>query len=340
MTTTLGQSPLTEERRPDHRTDPARPRVAPAAVGGVEVHDTVAGYSAALDRIRRSGLSIGVVPTMGALHDGHASLIRRAAQECDVVAVSIFVNPTQFGDPADLANYPRTWQSDLAAVGHAGGRLVFAPSVAEMYPDPPGDDLAAPVSVPELSGRWEGASRPGHFDGVATIVVKLLAAAGPCRAYFGEKDFQQLAVVRRVVRDHSLPAEIVGCRTVRDDDGLALSSRNVWLSPDQRRAALALSRALRTGATLVAAGEARGPVVEAAMARVVAAEPLVDLDYAAAVDADDLEPAPRCDGRRPVRLIIAATVGGVRLIDNLDPFDPPRAPGRPVRAEPAELSLR
>jgi len=322
MTTTLGQSPLTEERRPDHRPGPARSRVAPAAVGGVEVHDTVAGYSAALDRIRRSGLSIGVVPTMGALHDGHASLIRRAAQECDVVAVSIFVNPTQFGDPADLANYPRTWQSDLAAVGHAGGRLVFAPSVAEMYPDPPGDDLAAPVSVPELSGRWEGASRPGHFDGVATIVVKLLAAAGPCRAYFGEKDFQQLAVVRRVVRDHSLPAEIVGCRTVRDDDGLALS------------------RALRTGATLVAAGEARGPVVEAAMARVVAAEPLVDLDYAAAVDADDLEPAPRCDGRRPVRLIIAATVGGVRLIDNLDPFDPPRAPGRPVRAEPAELSLR
>jgi len=332
VTTTLG--PLAP---PSTRPQTARPGPVPDGAG-VEVHETVAGYAAALDRFRDSGLTVGVVPTMGALHDGHCSLIQRAAHECDVVAVSIFVNPTQFGDPADLAAYPRTWQSDLASVEAAGGRVVFSPSVAEMYPEPPGDPGSG-ASVPELSGRWEGASRPGHFDGVATVVVKLLTAAGPCRAYFGEKDFQQLAVVRRVVRDHSLPAEIIGCDTVRAEDGLALSSRNVRLSPDQRRAALVLSRALRTGAALVAAGETRGPIVESAMARVVADEPLVDLDYAAAVDADDLEPAPSCDGRRPVRLIIAATVGGVRLIDNLDPLGAPRAPGRLRPAEPVELSF-
>ena len=197
---------------------------------------------------------MGVVPTMGALHDGHRSLIQRAAAECDVVAVSIFVNPTQFGDPADLANYPRTLDADLLAIASSGGQLVFAPSTEEMYPDPPG---VAPttVSVPALASRWEGASRPGHFDGVATVVVKLLAAAGRCRAYFGEKDFQQLALVTRVVRDLALPTEVVGCPTVRDPDGLALSSRNSRLSPEQRRAALVLSRALRAGAARVRAGD-------------------------------------------------------------------------------------
>ncbi len=194
------------------------------------VFDTIAEYSAALDAVRLSGRTVGVVPTMGALHDGHRSLIQRAAAECDVVAVSIFVNPTQFGDPADLANYPRTLEADLEAVASSGGRLVFAPSVAEMYPDLPG---AAPttVAVPALSALWEGASRPGHFDGVATVVVKLLSAAGRCRAYFGEKDFQQLALVTRVVRDLALPTCVVGCPTVRDPDGLALSSRNARLRP-------------------------------------------------------------------------------------------------------------
>jgi len=327
VTTTLGQPAVLADP-----TAAVRPVALPDGTGP-EVHRTVAGYRAVLDRFRHLGLTVGLVPTMGALHAGHCSLIQRAARECDVVAVSIFVNPTQFGDPSDLANYPRTWTADLAAVEAAGGRVVFAPSVAEMYPERPGIP-AVTESVPELGTRWEGASRPGHFDGVATVVVKLLTAAGPCRAYFGEKDFQQLAVVRRVVRDRSLPTEIIGCATVRDEDGLALSSRNVRLSPEQRRAALVLSRALRTGASLVASGESRGPVVESAMAGVVATEPLVDLDYAAAVHADDLEPTSHCDGRRPVRLIIAATVGGVRLIDNVDPFG-----AAPAAAQPAPVEL-
>jgi pantoate--beta-alanine ligase len=292
----------------------------------VEVFDTVAGYSAALDAVRAGGGTVGIVPTMGALHAGHASLIRQAAAECDVVAVSIFVNPTQFGDPSDLANYPRTLGDDLEAVASAGGQIVFAPSVAEMYPAEEGGPRAT-VSVPDLGARWEGASRPGHFDGVATVVVRLLAAAGPSRAYFGVKDFQQLAVVRRVVADRSLPVEVVGCETVRDPDGLALSSRNLRLSGGQRRQAQALSRALRAGAALIAGGEARPAAVESAMAAEVAGAPSVTLDYAVVVHADDLEPAETCATDRPLRLLIAATVGPVRLIDNLDP----RAPGLPGR---------
>jgi pantoate--beta-alanine ligase len=291
----------------------------PGAPGtGVAVIGSVAGYSEWLDQVRSSGRSVGVVPTMGALHAGHRSLIERAAQECDVVAVSIFVNPTQFGDPADLAHYPRTLEADLEVVAAAGGRAVFAPSVAEMYPDGPGGEPGV-AAEPRLATRWEGASRPGHFDGVATVVVKLLAAAGPCRAYFGEKDFQQLALVRRVVRDHGLPTEVIGCQTVRDPDGLALSSRNVRLSAGQRRAALALSRALMSGAGLVAGGEDRVAAVQAEMARVLAGQPEVLVDYAAVVYADDLEPAVSCDTVRPLRLIVAATLGPVRLIDNLDP---------------------
>jgi pantoate--beta-alanine ligase len=284
----------------------------------VAVLETIDECSRALDAVRQSGRTVGVVPTMGALHEGHRSLVERAALECDVVAVSIFVNPTQFGDPADLASYPRTLESDLGVVASAGGHLVFSPSVAEMYPGPPGARLTT-VSAPALATRWEGASRPGHFDGVATVVVKLLSVAGRCRAYFGEKDFQQLALVRRVVRDLALPTEVVGCPTVRHRDGLALSSRNGLLSAEQRRAAPVLSAALCAGAALVEGGETSRAAVEARMEQVVAAEPLVALDYAAVVDADDLEPAPDCSQSRPLRLLIAATVGGVRLIDNLDP---------------------
>ena len=290
---------------------------SPGTLVRPRVIESVAEYSLALDAVRLSGRTVGVVPTMGALHDGHRSLIQRAAAECDVVAVSIFVNPTQFGDAADLANYPRTLEADLVAIASSGGQLVFAPSVGEMYPDPPG---TAPtmVAVPALSAHWEGASRPGHFDGVATIVVKLLSAAGRCRAYFGEKDFQQLALVTRVARDLALPTQVVACPTVRDPDGLALSSRNARLSADQRRAALVLSRALRAGAECVRTGD--GPRrVEAEMRRVVSDEPSVELDYAALVTADDLERASTSGPERPLRLIVAATVGGVRLIDNLDP---------------------
>jgi pantoate--beta-alanine ligase len=295
--------------------------VTPATVTGgrdVVVIETLAEYAETLDAVRQSGRTVGVVPTMGALHAGHRSLVERAAAECDMVAVSIFVNPTQFGEAADLANYPRTLESDLEVVSGAGAHLVFAPSVAEMYPEWPAATTTT-VSVPALSRRWEGASRPGHFDGVATVVAKLLSPAGRCRAYFGEKDFQQLAVVRRLVRDLSLPAEVVGCETVRDYDGLALSSRNVRLSTEQRRAALVLSRALRAGAWSLSRGECDPSSVEAEMVRLVADQPEVELDYAAVVHADDLEPARSCSPARPLRLLIAATVGPVRLIDNLGP---------------------
>lgn len=280
--------------------------------------ESIAGMVSALDAARAAGRSVGLVPTMGALHDGHLALIARAAEECDVVAVSVFVNPTQFGEAADLAAYPRTLPADLAAAGAAGASLVFAPSVEEMYPDCP-DGSRTVVGLPGLADRLEGASRPGHFDGVATVVVKLLAMSGRCRAYFGEKDFQQLVLIRRVVADLSLPAEIVGCEIVRDVDGLALSSRNARLSVSDRRAALVLFRALSAGSRLMAGGESRAEVIEREMATVIAAEPAADLDYAVLVRAADLEPVATTTGDEPLRLLVAATVGGVRLIDNLDP---------------------
>ena len=287
------------------------------APGRVAVVDTLARFADLLDAERRAGRSVGVVLTMGALHRGHASLVRRAAAECDVVAVTDFVNPTQFAEAADLTNYPRTLDADVEVAGTAGASVVFAPGVDEVYPGWP-DPPATTVAVRGLVDRWEGVSRPGHFDGMATVVVKLLSATGRCRTYFGEKDFQQLAVVRRAVADLSLPVEVVGCATVREDDGLALSSRNVRLAPAQRSAATVLYRALRAGAASLTAGGDRA-AVEGAMARTVATEPLVALDYAALVDARDLEPADGPEGDRPLRLLIAATVGPVRLIDNLDP---------------------
>jgi pantoate--beta-alanine ligase len=256
---------------------------------------------------------------MGALHAGHCSLVERAAAECDLVVVTVFVNPLQFGDPDDIARYPRTLDADVELAGTAGADIVFAPPVSEMYPGFPAP-VATTVSVAGLGDQWEGASRPGHFDGVTTVVSKLFAMAGRCRAYFGEKDFQQLAVVRRMVRDLSLQVEVVGCRTVRDDDGLALSSRNVRLSPEHRRAALALSRALRAGATRAADGEADPAEIETTMADTVAAEPAVELDYAVVVRSDDLRQPSSIRPDGSIRLLIAATVGGVRLIDNLDPY--------------------
>ena len=264
---------------------------------------------------------------MGALHAGHRSLIERAARECGVVIVTIFVNPTQFGDAADLTNYPRTFDADLDVVSTAGGSFVFAPSVAEMYPDGLRSDRL-PSGIAGLSRVLEGDSRPGHFDGVATVVPRLVAPAGPCRAYFGEKDFQQLALVRRLVRDLGLPVEVVGCATVRDSDGLALSSRNVRLSPQERRAALVLSRALRVGAGAIAAGAVNGGEVTRVMEAEVSAEPLAVLDYAAVVQADTFEPVTRWGDASSLRLLIAARVGPVRLIDNLDPRQP--LPSDPV----------
>ena len=281
----------------------------------VQVVETAAGCRQALQGARVGGHSVGLVPTMGALHAGHVSLMARARAECDAVAVSIFVNPLQFGDPEDIAHYPRTLEQDLAVCAEAGVDVVFVPPVSEMYPDWPAP-VATTVSVRGVSDGWEGASRPGHFDGVATVVAKLFSIAGPCRAYFGEKDYQQLAVVRRMVADLSLPVSVIGCPIVREPDGLALSSRNVRLSAAERQAAVVLSRALAVGRSLLTQGADRSSAVAEVMGRTVEEEPLVHLDYAVAVGADDLVVRERIEDPAAVRLLIAAEVGPVRLIDN------------------------
>ncbi|MCU1380066.1 MAG: pantoate-beta-alanine ligase [Acidimicrobiales bacterium] len=273
---------------------------------------TVADFSAALDAERCAGRTVGLVPTMGALHDGHGSLVERAAAECDVVAVTVFVNPLQFGAGEDLDAYPRTLDADVKLAEQAGATLVFAPTVAEMYRD----GTATTVSVASgMTAVLEGASRPGHFDGVATVVAKLFAMTGRSRAYFGEKDFQQLAVVRRMARDLSFPVEVVGCPTVRADDGLALSSRNAYLSDEERAAAPVLHRALRAGAEVVLAGGRDAAAVRAAMEAVLATESLVDPDYAVVVDAATLATPAPLDG--DLRLLVAARLPSARLIDNL-----------------------
>ena len=209
----------------------------------MQVIDSVAGFTKALEADRAAGRTVGLVPTMGYLHEGHASLMRRAAADCDVVAASVFVNPLQFGPGEDLASYPRDLDHDIAVASASGVRYLFAPSTEEMYPGP----TLTTVRVEGVSRGLEGDSRPGHFSGVATVVAKLFALAGACRAYFGEKDYQQLVVIGRMARDLSFPVEVVGCPTVREADGLALSSRNVHLSPEERSAAPVLYRALRAG---------------------------------------------------------------------------------------------
>jgi pantoate--beta-alanine ligase len=277
------------------------------------VLDTIPGFRAALDVARADGHSIGFVPTMGYLHDGHVSLMRTAVAECDVVAASIFVNPLQFGAGEDLDAYPRDLDRDLALCSDAGVQWVFAPSVDEMYPD--GTPMATAVSVAGVSAPMEGASRPTHFGGVATVVAKLFAIAGPCRAYFGEKDWQQLAVIRRMATDLSFPVDVVGCPTVREPDGLALSSRNVYLTPAERAAAPALHRALQAGIDAIAGGERRPAAVQAAMRAVLADVPEAVIDYLEVVDAATLAGVDPLSGT--LRLLGAARFGKARLIDNV-----------------------
>lgn len=282
-------------------------------MGEIEVLHEARAFSDALEAERAQGRQVGLVPTMGALHAGHRALVERAVAECDVVAVTVFVNPLQFDDPSDLAAYHRDLPRDVELCAAAGARFVFAPPVEEMYPRLPAPP-ATTVHVSGVSEHLEGASRPGHFDGVATVVAKLFALAGRCRAYFGEKDYQQLAVVRRLAADLSLPVEVVACTTVRDADGLALSSRNARLAPDERGAALALRRALDAGLAELAEGGRDAGRVRAAMHAVLGAEPLVEPDYAEVVDAATLERRHPLQGE--VRLLVAARVGAVRLIDN------------------------
>lgn len=266
---------------------------------------------AALDAERAVGRTVGFVPTMGYLHDGHLSLMDRARRQNDVVVASIFVNPLQFGPTEDLDAYPRDLDRDVDLAGKAGVDLLFAPEASEMYPEP----VATTVTVADISARLEGDSRPTHFAGVATVVAKLFAIVGACRAYFGEKDFQQLAIIRRLVRDLSFPVVVVGCPIVRDVDGLALSSRNSYLSPDERAAAPVIHRALRAGAALILSGERDGAAVRDLMAGIIEAEPLAELDYVAVVDADSFaEPEPLAGN---LRLLAAVRFGRARLIDNV-----------------------
>jgi len=260
---------------------------------------------------RRSGLRLGLVPTMGALHEGHLALIRAAKAACQVVAASIFVNPTQFGPNEDLAKYPRPFEHDRALLESEGVDLLFAPSVEEMYPQ----GAVTWVTVEELSGKLDGRSRPGHFRGVTTIVAKLFHAVEPDAAFFGQKDAAQAAIIRRMVRDLNFPVQIVVCPIVREPDGLAMSSRNAYLDPEQRRQALVLHRSLLRVAQLTEVGESAAPKLIAAAQEVFAQEPAVRLDYFEIVDPDSLDPV--ADVSKGALVAVAAFVGSTRLIDNI-----------------------
>ena len=265
-----------------------------------------------LDGERATGRRVGFVPTMGYLHEGHASLMASSVADNDVTVASIFVNPLQFGAGEDLEAYPRDLPRDAALAADAGVDVLFTPTVEEMYPH---GRVLTTVTVAEVSARMEGASRPTHFAGVATVVAKLFAIVGASRAYFGEKDFQQLAVVRRMAADLSFPVEVVGCPIVREPDGLAMSSRNVYLSPEEREAATVLHRALLAGVEAVAENVRSGDAVSAVMGSLIRAEPLATLDYAEVVDPVTLEPVAQIHDE--ARLLVAARVGAPRLLDNM-----------------------
>lgn len=259
----------------------------------------------------KSGQGIGLVPTMGALHAGHIQLIETARKECGLVVVSIFVNPLQFGPGEDYSRYPKAWTQDLEICSRSGADLVFAPAVEEMYPTP----QLTFTEVPRVSEHLCGASRPGHFRGVATVVLKLFNIVRPDRAYFGEKDMQQLAVIRRMVRDLNVPVAIVGVPTLRESDGLALSSRNRYLGPEQRKAAPVLYRALQEAEKHVRAGEKDSAKVREAGMRVLHGEPSIQVEYLEIVDPEEIQAVAVIEG--PTRIAAAVWLGSTRLIDNI-----------------------
>ena len=278
----------------------------------MDVVESTEAIREATEKARSGGDMVGFVPTMGALHRGHARLLRMARRECGFVALSIFVNPLQFNRREDLATYPRTLHDDVVMAEALHVDVVFAPAEDEIYP---GGRPEITVDPGPLGERLEGAARPGHFRGVLTVVAKLLNLVGPCRAYFGEKDAQQLELVRRMVRSLDLPATVVSCPTERDPDGLAISSRNALLSPGQRRAAPVLFEALSDAATRAREGEGNADVLKAEMARLIGSERLARLDYVAIVDDRTWEEVEEIHG--PCRALVAAAFGDVRLIDNI-----------------------
>ena len=259
----------------------------------------------------REGVKIGFVPTMGALHEGHRALIREARLQCDALVVSIFVNPAQFGPQEDLAKYPRPISQDRALCRKEGVDVCFEPTVQAMYPN----GFQTVVTLPTVARRWEGEIRPHHFSGVATIVTKLFGIVRPQLALFGQKDFQQSALVRQLVKDLNLGVEIVVHPTVREADGLAMSSRNVYLSPEERKRAVTLYKSLRAGASAIRRGVTDGEAVRSTMVQVIASEPTMSIDYLAVCDPYTLEPL--CDITSRVVLLGAVRIGSVRLIDNL-----------------------
>lgn len=277
------------------------------------VVSTIAEVRSRVAEARRAGQRIGFVPTMGYLHEGHLMLMRQARQECGFVLVSIFVNPTQFGPNEDFARYPRDLERDLSLCGSVPVDLVFAPSVEEIYPQP----YLTRVSVSLLTTTLCGASRPGHFEGVATVVSKLLNIAQPDTAYFGQKDAQQVAVIRQMVTDLNLPVKISAVPTVREPDGLAMSSRNVYLTPEQRQAALVLSRSLHMAGGRVARGDRDLPAIRQAMQEMIRSEPLAELDYAEIVDPRTLQPLQTLPQGGQALAAVAVRFGRTRLIDNM-----------------------
>jgi pantoate--beta-alanine ligase len=285
----------------------------------VETIRTIAWMKEYARQARAENRIIGLIPTMGALHEGHLALVKRAKQECSQVITSIFVNPTQFGPKEDLAKYPRTFEADAEKLAAAGVDAIFAPEPADVYPQ----GFRTYVSVEGLSERLEGRSRPGHFRGVATVVLKLLKIVQPHFAYFGRKDAQQVRIVSQMAGDLNLDGEIIVCPIVREPDGLALSSRNTYLQPDERKAATVLYRALTAAREELASGTRDALQLQTTLRNVLQSEPRAAVDYAEIVDANAFEPIIRVT--RPCYAVLAVFVGKTRLIDNL--YIEPTAPG-------------
>lgn len=275
----------------------------------MQVTNTIEKTRELVNNWKKEGKTIGLVPTMGYLHEGHASLIRRCREENDIVVVSDFVNPTQFGPNEDLEAYPRDFDRDSALCESIGADLIFCPSPAEMYHDP-----HAFVSIDTLSDTLCGKTRPIHFKGVCTVVSKLFNIVKPDRAYFGQKDAQQLAIIRRMVRDLNMDIEIVGCPIVREEDGLAKSSRNTYLNEEERKAALILSKAVFLGKKMVEDGETSAAAVKEAMIKKIESEPMAKIDYVEAVDGLSMQPVEEI--KAPVLVAMAVYIGKTRLIDN------------------------